>query len=481
MRGTVRAVGREIAGAARIAGDRRSFLRYAGDVILYRVLRLVPLPARLRTIRLRDGSRITYRLNRGDILTVNEIWQTGSYRPPFPVDRLTTIVDLGANIGLTSVYLARRYGGSVLAVEPSASNVALARRNLAQNGVAGEVVQAAIGPHDGTGRFARHRDFNSGRLDTDGDPVSVLSMATLLARLGPEARIDLVKVDIEGGEAELFSGDLGWLRRVDAVIQSSFTVIGSIGKPWWRRSGPVGFGTCRPGRSSQTAWMRSSRTSGRRDPTTTRRQPPGVHHRQPGDLRTPGAAGLGRGALLPADWVDDFDGRRYRTQVLPALAAGSRRLPVLLAGRPQRHLYAARVGAIVGRPAARRGVPGTGALRAASAWQRGEALARHRVPFVLAQDENLDRSLPAPARFFRRRTLHAALVAARSPGAAALVLGPRAEVVPHPVAEWEVAARTGATARFVVGFAGRLVPEKGVIELARGGRGRVRCASARRR
>jgi FkbM family methyltransferase len=209
---------RETAGAARVIGDRRSLLRYAVDIALYRVLRLVPIAPRPRTITLRDGSVVTYRLNRGDIQTVREVWISESYRIPFSADRLGVLVDLGANIGLTSVYLARRHGCTVLAVEPSPANAALARRNLARNGVAGELVQAAIGPVDTMARFAAGRDFNTGHVG-DGDiEVRVISMPTLLARLAPGARIDLLKVDIEGAEEELFSGDLAWLDRVDAVL-----------------------------------------------------------------------------------------------------------------------------------------------------------------------------------------------------------------------------------------------------------------------
>ena len=209
MRNVLTGIVRETAGAARVVADPRSFVRYASDVILYRVLRVIPMAPRLRTVRLRDGSRVTYRLNRGDIRTVGEIWAAEIYRLPFPAPALSTIVDLGANIGLTGVYLSRRYGCSFLAVEPSARNAALAARNYAENAVDADLVCAAVGPSDGPGHFAAHRDFNSGKLADSGEPVTVLSMETLFARLPAGRRVDLLKVDIEGGEGALFSGDLG--------------------------------------------------------------------------------------------------------------------------------------------------------------------------------------------------------------------------------------------------------------------------------
>jgi glycosyltransferase involved in cell wall biosynthesis len=70
------------------------------------------------------------------------------------------------------------------------------------------------------------------------------------------------------------------------------------------------------------------------------------------------------------------------------------------------------------------------------------------------------------ARAFRRWTLaHATFVAARSPTAAALVHRVRpdvpAPVIPHHVPSWRGVAKVPRDA-FVAGYAGRLVPEKGL-------------------
>jgi glycosyltransferase involved in cell wall biosynthesis len=100
------------------------------------------------------------------------------------------------------------------------------------------------------------------------------------------------------------------------------------------------------------------------------------------------------------------------------------------------------------------------------AFQWGRALWRARVPFAVQAAENLDRPWPLPARVLRRWSLaHAAFVVARSPSAAALVHRARpglaAPVIPHHVPRWPAAAHVPRDA-FVVGYAGRLVPEKGL-------------------
>jgi glycosyltransferase involved in cell wall biosynthesis len=88
------------------------------------------------------------------------------------------------------------------------------------------------------------------------------------------------------------------------------------------------------------------------------------------------------------------------------------------------------------------------------------------VPFGLAADENLDRTWPVPARVFRRWNLsHAAFIAVRTPSSAAVLqrLGSRvpAHLIPHHVPPWQ-APEPLAHDEFVIGYAGRLVPEKGL-------------------
>jgi FkbM family methyltransferase len=212
---------REAIGAWRIAADPRSFLRYARDIVLYRALALGGdrWRNRERQIRLRDGSSVTYRLNRGDIQTIREVWINETYRLPVALEGIETVVDLGANIGLASIYIAGRSGCKrLLAVEPDAGNLRLAEANFRANGTPGELVAAAVGPDDGEGLFSPAREANLGRLGDSGVPVQIMSMGSLLARLPDGAMADLVKLDIEGGEQPLLDGDRSWLARVRALM-----------------------------------------------------------------------------------------------------------------------------------------------------------------------------------------------------------------------------------------------------------------------
>jgi FkbM family methyltransferase len=216
---TVLAIGRECQCAWSITADVRSFLRLATDILLYRVLRVGKswLKARERTIRFRNGAIVTYRLNRGDIQGIREVWFDQNYRLPLDL-KVASLLDLGANIGLTSLYLAKTYGVSlIVAVEPNPANVLLTRRNLSQNGIKARVIEAAVGPRDGVARFSDAIDSNLGSLSDEGREVRMISIPTLCFDEGIES-IDLLKMDIEGGEQALLSGEIDWINSIGAII-----------------------------------------------------------------------------------------------------------------------------------------------------------------------------------------------------------------------------------------------------------------------
>jgi FkbM family methyltransferase len=161
---------------------------------------------------------ITYRLNRGDITAIREVWMEESYRPPFDIAP-RSLVDLGANIGLVILWYARHYPCEwVVAVEPLPANVRLLRENLRHNGIAADVIEAAVAARDGAASFAPAREFTEGRLGSGGLGVQTVSMESILDRLPVDRDVDLLKIDIEGSERELLRGDPAWLARVHSVI-----------------------------------------------------------------------------------------------------------------------------------------------------------------------------------------------------------------------------------------------------------------------
>lgn len=201
----------------RVIADWRSWIRVVGDMLWLKVNSRADHCE--RSIRLKNGRQVHYRLNKGDLWSMREVLLDECYR--FPGDiRPKVVVDLGGNIGLTSLWLDGRFQlQKLVVVEPLAENARMAGKNLAQCAAEVCLVEAAAGRTDGTAVFSVVADSNRGSASfgTPGE-TRVVSMPTLFKETGIGPRIDLLKVDIEGGEAELFSGDLDWLDGVQNII-----------------------------------------------------------------------------------------------------------------------------------------------------------------------------------------------------------------------------------------------------------------------
>jgi glycosyltransferase involved in cell wall biosynthesis len=178
--------------------------------------------------------------------------------------------------------------------------------------------------------------------------------------------------------------------------------------------------------------------------------------------------GWGVTIVVPRRWRNEYSDRDIVPQPLEGLEGALRPTPVALRGRVQRHFYLTSCRAVC-----RDARPDVAFVEAepfsVPAAQWGFALSRLGVPFGVQSYENIDRPLPAPVRWLRSRVLRdAAFVAARSDSAARLTRawGARGEVafVPPAVPAWETVPES-ADRPFTVGYAGRLVQSKGLIDL----------------
>jgi glycosyltransferase involved in cell wall biosynthesis len=172
--------------------------------------------------------------------------------------------------------------------------------------------------------------------------------------------------------------------------------------------------------------------------------------------------------VVPARWRSEYSGADFAPQALAGLETALRPIPVALRGRPQRHFYLTNC-----RARCSEARPDVAFVEAESfsipAAQWGFTLNRLGVPFGVQAAENIDRRLPLPVRRLRSRVLgKAAFVAARSDSAAELARAWGATglvaLAPHAVPGWD-RVRPPGERNFTVGFAGRLVPAKGLMDL----------------
>lgn len=128
------------------------------------------------------------------------------------------IIDLGANNGASAIWFQATYPGArIVAVEPSPANAAACRHNLAGRGI--ELIEAAIGSTRGSVSLVTegrdHWDIATTRAD-DGN-VSVITVDDIV-QANADCTLFLVKVDIEGFEADLFESNTEWLDDVHVVV-----------------------------------------------------------------------------------------------------------------------------------------------------------------------------------------------------------------------------------------------------------------------
>ena len=174
-------------------------------------LSLIPRDAEVRILRgpLRGQKWV--------VGAANHACWTGSYE----VDALrafsdaispgAVVYDVGANVGVYSLLASSRVGasGRVYAFEPMERNLRYLHRHLELNRTQHcVVVAAAVSDTDGTRKFsAASWDYSMGRLAEEGE--TVVASVTLDSCVYGEKKLpppDLIKIDVEGAEAEVLTG-----------------------------------------------------------------------------------------------------------------------------------------------------------------------------------------------------------------------------------------------------------------------------------
>jgi FkbM family methyltransferase len=142
-----------------------------------------------------------------------------------------TFVDAGANMGLYSLFAARKVGtsGRVLAIEPSQREQAILRRNVELNDLMNVSIVAValsdqpgeldlmVAPLEKSGHNTLGAAFGHGAVLDHKERVRVVRLDDLLEEQGV-GRVDVLKIDIEGGEERALRGAARTLQRHRPVI-----------------------------------------------------------------------------------------------------------------------------------------------------------------------------------------------------------------------------------------------------------------------
>lgn len=176
------------------------------------------------------GSKNLIHLRRGtsDIAVFNSIYAFSEFKNNLILNSEDTIVDCGANIGVSTLYFAQQYpNNQIIAIEPDRNNFILLKQNT-EHWPNVTCIEGAISSSTGV-LYLQNPDSESwGFMFSDkqpevepvGDPISMVTAYSIneIASKYHINRIGLLKVDIEGGEKDLFSQNLEWLSKVKHMI-----------------------------------------------------------------------------------------------------------------------------------------------------------------------------------------------------------------------------------------------------------------------
>lgn len=131
------------------------------------------------------------------------------------------ILDLGANVGMASIFFSLKYPGArVIGLEPDEGNANLASSNLASFPTT-EVICAAVSSKDGEISLfdpgLGNNAFRTFGHETESvGKIRAVGISSLFAQHASSAPF-IVKIDVEGFEDALFKEDTSWIDSVKVL------------------------------------------------------------------------------------------------------------------------------------------------------------------------------------------------------------------------------------------------------------------------
>lgn len=167
------------------------------------------------------------RIPTSDIPTYKQVFINKEY-DFFVTKQPMVIVDAGANIGLASIYFANKFpDAKIIAIEPEASNFEVLKKNVAQYPNIVPVHAALWDKNEtinlidpGLGKWGFMTVGNESPESEIGKNCHVVPAMTVkkIMQDNDLKKIDILKIDIEGAEKEVFRDTSSWIESVDSII-----------------------------------------------------------------------------------------------------------------------------------------------------------------------------------------------------------------------------------------------------------------------
>jgi FkbM family methyltransferase len=158
-----------------------------------------------KTVKLVTGETLILRPPPAtDTGTAMEVFVFENYKSPVPIQGVKHIVDLGANVGYSALYMARQFPGACIhAFEPHPIHLGQLAANVAANSLGNRVTVHPYAAGCREEMLLLTDNENQSKLVKK--PVGTVLEVKVIDWLASamEEKIDLLKVDIEGGEYDI--------------------------------------------------------------------------------------------------------------------------------------------------------------------------------------------------------------------------------------------------------------------------------------
>ncbi len=167
------------------------------------------------------------RAESSDIRVFGQIFHMREYRCLDAIETAGLIIDCGANVGYSAAYFLTRYPHATLvAVEPDPQNFRVLEANVRAYGLRATCICSGVWSHP-AGLIFDPDSLGQGKewgrsvreiVEGETPDVHAIDIGSILERSGEE-RISILKIDIEGSEAAVFSKNYQtWIDRVDNIV-----------------------------------------------------------------------------------------------------------------------------------------------------------------------------------------------------------------------------------------------------------------------
>jgi FkbM family methyltransferase len=198
------------------------FGRFRGLVFFARAFCMPWASERLVDITAPDSSmRLRLRLGSTDIYVFNSIYHKQEYGWDF-TEPPEVIVDAGAYTGLSTAFFAMRYpDAQIIAIEPDPGNYDLLIKNTAGFGNV-RTIRAALWGESGSvnltdpGAGSWGLRLAANVCNNPASPIQAITVNDIMQEYHID-RIDLLKLDIEGSEKEVFANSDSWIENIEAI------------------------------------------------------------------------------------------------------------------------------------------------------------------------------------------------------------------------------------------------------------------------